>query len=102
MRRDLQKRITFANHNLTVDEVFSEVHLVLCRNVLIYFNQDLQARALRLFGDSLVSGGHLCLGESESIMNIDKNKVFRPVSLSERTYVKTFQNALLRAHRNEP
>lgn len=67
MDRDLRRRVTFANHNLVVDEVFSEVHLVLCRNVLIYFGPELQSRALRLFNDSLVRGGFLCLGRSEGL-----------------------------------
>ena len=67
MKRGLRNRITFANHNLVVDEVFSEVHLVLCRNVLIYFGPELQQRALRLFNESLARGSFLCLGRSESI-----------------------------------
>ena len=58
----LKRGITFSKHNLVTDRVFGEVHLVLCRNVLIYFDRDLQARALRLFADSLVPGGFLCLG----------------------------------------
>lgn len=63
----LKKRITFANHNLVTDQVFGEMHVIFCRNVLIYFNKELQARALRLFTDSLVRGGFLCLGNKEDI-----------------------------------
>ena len=67
MRTDLKDHITIANHNLAVDSAFGEVHLVLCRNVLIYFNRDLQDRVLGLFTESLVHGGFLCLGTSEDI-----------------------------------
>jgi len=64
---DLQKNVTFANHNLATDGVFGEMHLVLCRNVLIYFNQTLQDRVLSLFRDSLCHNGFLCLGSKESL-----------------------------------
>jgi len=63
----LRRNITFANHNLVVDKVFCEAHLVLCRNVLIYFSNPLQNRTLKLFRDSLVRGGHLCLGLRETL-----------------------------------
>ena len=64
----LKKRITFANHNLVTDGVFGEMHLIFCRNVIIYFNKDLQNRTLRLFTDSLVRGGFLCLGNKEDLL----------------------------------
>ena len=57
MKRGLRKRITFANHNLVSDGVFSEVHLILCRNVMIYLGPDLQRRVINLFENSLVKGG---------------------------------------------
>ncbi len=63
----LKPNITFANHNLTADGVFCEAHLVLCRNVLIYFTDPLQNRVLELFRDSLVRGGFLCLGNRETL-----------------------------------
>ena len=62
----LRRNVTFANHNLVADEVFCEAHLVLCRNVLIYFSNPLQNRTLGLFRDSLVRGGFLCLGLRET------------------------------------
>ena len=67
MSRDLQKHIVFANHNLVTDGVFGEMHLILCRNVLIYFNRHLQNRVLTLFRDSLATSGMLCLGARESL-----------------------------------
>ncbi|MBU0676042.1 MAG: protein-glutamate O-methyltransferase CheR [Proteobacteria bacterium] len=89
MNNELKKKITFANHNLVVDQVFSETHLIFCRNVLIYFNRELQDRVLQLFHESLVHGGFLCLGTKESLMfsrvedrfkTIDKkNKIFQKI-----------------------
>jgi len=67
MHAGLRKNITFANHNLVTDGVFSEVHLVLCRNVLIYFNGALQNRVLELFHASLLQGGFLALGTKETL-----------------------------------
>lgn len=64
----LKDNIVFANHNLAVDGIFSEVHLILCRNVLIYFNRRLQERVFSLFNESLVHNGFLCLGEFEEII----------------------------------
>ncbi len=63
----LKKRIVFSCHNLATDGVFGDMQLVLCRNVLIYFNRELQNRALKLMTDSLVSGGFLCLGTKEDL-----------------------------------
>jgi chemotaxis protein methyltransferase CheR len=84
----LKERITFANHNLATDNVFSEMHLVLCRNVLIYFNGDLQNRALGLFADSLVRGGFLWLGSKESLRFSNAEKKFRTVNRRWRLYQK--------------
>jgi chemotaxis protein methyltransferase CheR len=67
MDSSLQDNITFANHNLTTDGVFGEMHLILCRNVLIYFNRTLRNRVLTLFRNSLRYNGFLCLGSSETI-----------------------------------
>ena len=62
----LRGRATFARHNLAMDASFGEMHVVICRNVLIYFNSTLQDRALELFWDSLEYGGFLCLGDKET------------------------------------
>lgn len=63
----IKKSITIARHNLVTDQVFGEMHLILCRNVLIYFDRTLQDRVLQLFDESLVHGGFLCLGSKESL-----------------------------------
>lgn len=65
--RQLKRQIVFADHSLATDAVFSEVHLVSCRNVLIYFDQTLQDRAVGLFRDSLVRRGFVGLGSRESL-----------------------------------
>lgn len=59
--------IVFADHSLATDSVFAEVQLILCRNVLIYFNRELQDRAIGLFRDALCRKGFLCLGSKESL-----------------------------------
>ena len=62
-----RERIVFSTHNLATDSVFGEMHLIFCRNVLIYFNRKLQNHVLELFAESLVHGGFLCLGTKEDI-----------------------------------
>ena len=84
----LKTNITFANHNLVTDGVFSEMHLILCRNVLIYFDKELQDRALTLFGDSLVRGGFLCLGSKESLMFSEARELFEAVDEKSRIFQK--------------
>jgi chemotaxis protein methyltransferase CheR len=82
----LRRKITFSDHSLATDNVFSEMHLITCRNVLIYFDHALQTRALRLFSDSLVRGGFLGLGSKESIRFTDAAHFFTEFSLPERIY----------------
>jgi chemotaxis protein methyltransferase CheR len=64
---ELQKKITFSSHNLSTDSVFNEVQLLLCRNVMIYFNKKLQDNVLKTFNESLCRAGFLCLGDKESL-----------------------------------
>jgi chemotaxis protein methyltransferase CheR len=90
MEKSLRKNITFANHNLVTDQSFGEMHLILCRNVLIYFNKTLQNRALDLFDDSLTAGGFLCLGNKESLLFWDKEKHYEPVEDSSRIFQKKY------------
>lgn len=82
----LRRHVIFANHNLVTDEVFCEAHLVLCRNVLIYFSDPLQDRTLALFRDSLVRGGFLCLGTRESLDFAPSAADFTPVNAALRIY----------------
>ncbi len=88
MDASLKERIVFSNHNLAMDGVFGEMHLVLCRNVLIYFNSDLQNRALGLFTESLVHGGYLCLGTKESLRFSEVSDCFEVIDDKARIYKK--------------
>lgn len=65
--KSLRARTVFAEHSLASDAVFSEMHLISCRNVLIYFDHELQERAIGLFSESLTRGGFLGLGPNESL-----------------------------------
>lgn len=65
--KSLRRNVVFSDHSLVTDAVFAEMHLISCRNVLIYFNRDLQDRAVGLFKDSLARKGFLGLGAKESL-----------------------------------
>ncbi len=84
----LKERITFANHNLAVDGAFGEMHLIFCRNVLIYFNRELQNRALELFTESLVNGGFLCLGAKEDLKFSSVSSRYEVVDGKSKIYKK--------------
>lgn len=86
--RSLKKNIVFANHNLVTDSVFGEMNLVLCRNVLIYFNKDLQERVLKLFETSLRVNGYLCLGSKETLEFSEIADSFEPVVQKHRIFQK--------------
>ena len=87
MHQGLKDKVVFADHNLVTDGVFGEMNMIICRNVLIYFNKDLQDRVVKLFSDSLCPGGFLCLGTKESLkfskyydkfeVMIEKDKMYR-------------------------
>lgn len=82
----LRRKITFSDHSLATDHVFSEVHLVTCRNVLIYFDSELQNRALKLFSEALVSRGFLGLGSKESLRFSAAADEFSEFAARERIY----------------
>lgn len=78
---ELGKKIIFATHNLVSDQTFNEFQLIVCRNVLIYFDKGLQDRVLQLFQDSLDHLGFLALGTKESLKfsTVTRNfKLFKP------------------------
>ncbi len=86
---NLSKRMVFSLHNLVSDRSFNEFDLILCRNVLIYFDKDLQDRALSLFDESLAPLGFLALGTKESIKfsaiqnryrQLEKEKIWRKMN----------------------
>jgi len=84
----LRANLVFAAHNLVCDQSFNEFHVVFCRNVMIYFNAQLQDRVHRLLYDSLATFGCLCIGRSESIRFSSHEVNYRPVSKVERIYRK--------------
>lgn len=86
---ELLEKMVFSQHNLISDTSFNEFDLILCRNVLIYFDNELQERALRLFDDSLSKLGYLALGTKETIkfshlksrfQQLDKEKIWRKIN----------------------
>ncbi|WP_206109190.1 protein-glutamate O-methyltransferase CheR [Paenibacillus sp. HB172176] len=83
----MKKHMTFAQHNLATDGSFNEFHVILCRNVLIYFNPELQARAHHILYESLSSQGFLALGNKESFISGHKTD-FEEINAEERIYRK--------------
>jgi len=86
---ELRSKIIFSTHNLVSDHSFNEFQLILCRNVLIYFDRDLQHKVLELFNDSLEDLGYLALGSKETIdfsnlsgkfKRLDQEKIWRKVN----------------------
>ena len=67
LARSLTANVVFSDHSLATDSVFSEVQVITCRNVMIYFNRSLQDRVLALFADALPRRGFLGLGSKESV-----------------------------------
>lgn len=86
--QSLKKNIVFAEHNLVTDSVFAETNLIICRNVLIYFNKELQNRVVKLFTDSLVKGGYLGLGSKENLMFTEVFDQYQVVDGKEKVYKK--------------
>ena len=86
--RTLRQKVLFADHSLATDTVFSEVHLVSCRNVLIYFDRPLQDRAIGLFRDALVRRCFLGLGSKESLRLTSHADAFTELAAGVRIYQK--------------
>jgi len=84
--RALRRNTVFADHSLATDSVFSEVHLVSCRNVLIYFDRELQERALGLFHEALIHRGFLGLGSRETLRFSSHARQFAEFCAAERIY----------------
>jgi chemotaxis protein methyltransferase CheR len=82
----LRRNMVFAQHNLVTDGTFNEFNVVLCRNVLIYFNRQLQDRVHRLFYQSLVRFGFLGLGAKETVQFTAHEAAYE--DLGERLYRK--------------
>ncbi len=90
MNQSLKKNIVWANHNLVTDSVFAEVNLILCRNVLIYFDNSLQNKVQKLFYDSLINGGILCLGNKEGLRFTDFHEKYSELDKKQRIFKKKY------------
>jgi len=86
----LLKNIIFAQHNLVTDHSFNEFHVVLCRNVLIYFSPKLQSQVHQLFYESLSDQGFLCLGDKETLRFEEVISKYREIAGNERIYQKIY------------
>jgi chemotaxis protein methyltransferase CheR len=84
----LRDGVMFARHNLATDGTFNEFHLVLCRNVMIYFDRTLQHRVHELFDVSLVDLGILALGARESLVGSPLESHFDVIDAESRLYRK--------------
>jgi chemotaxis protein methyltransferase CheR len=84
----LKTNIVFADHSLSTDSTFSEVQLISCRNVLIYFDRSLQDRVLGLFRDSLCRKGFLGLGAKESLRFSAQSYAFSDFVPADRIFRK--------------
>jgi chemotaxis protein methyltransferase CheR len=87
--RALRKHVVFADHSLATDSVFAEVQVVCCRNVIIYFDRQLQERALGLMTESLCRRGFLGLGSRESLQFSAHRYAYQELVDSERWYQRS-------------
>lgn len=86
VRADLRQNIIWGQHNLATDSSFNEFHLILCRNVLIYFTQRLQEQVKALLWHSLTPFGMLALGRHESMDFSEHAPRFTTLNLTEKLY----------------
>jgi chemotaxis protein methyltransferase CheR len=86
--KNLYNNVTFRKHDLVVGEIFNKFDLILCRNVMIYFNQTLQNEVLKKFHESLFKYGYLCIGSKESLIWCDVANRFLVANNEEKVYKK--------------
>ncbi|HEX2101458.1 MAG TPA: CheR family methyltransferase, partial [Candidatus Synoicihabitans sp.] len=87
-RRQLRENVVFGTHNLVSEASFNEFQVILCRNVMIYFERELQERVHQLFHESLVTFGYLGLGRSETVRFTKFADNYEPVDARERLFRK--------------
>lgn len=85
---DLKKNILFSNHNLAKDAGLNDIQLIVCRNVIIYFDHDLQHNVLQTFTNNLSEGGYLCLGSHESLQLTGHQKDYETIDAEQRIFRK--------------
>lgn len=86
--QDLSRKMIFSMHNLVSDRSFNEFQLILCRNVLIYFDKDLQVKVFKLFEESLENLGYLALGSKETLRFSTVSSQFKAVDPREKIWRK--------------
>jgi chemotaxis protein methyltransferase CheR len=84
--KSLRRNVVFSDHSLVTDAVFAEMHMISCRNVLIYFDRTFQDRAVGLFKDSLARKGFLGLGAKESLRFSEYARAFKDFVREEKIY----------------
>lgn len=84
----LSQNMVFAQHNLATDGSFNEFHLIICRNVLIYFDKVLQSRVHQLFYNSLSPEGYLGLGNREGLSFTKVERLYRTIDIEDKIYQK--------------
>ncbi len=87
--KNLRKNVTFSNHNLVLDGSFGEMHLIICRNVIIYFDKVLQNRIFSLFDESLCDNGFLVLGSKETLSFSSMERYFSVIDKKWKIYQKS-------------
>jgi chemotaxis protein methyltransferase CheR len=86
--RSLVENVVFAQHNLASDAAFNEFHVIVCRNVMIYFDKSLQEHVHRLFHESLARLGVLALGQKETIRFSPHEESYEVLDAAEKLYRK--------------
>ncbi len=87
IKDEIMQNVLFLQHNLATDSSFNEFDIIICKNVIIYFDNNLQKKVFQLLYDSLRFGGHLVIGESEFI-HIDFESKFERLSDNHKIYKK--------------
>ncbi len=101
VRKEVREKVLFARHNLLSDPPFSQIDLIVCRNLLIYLDREVQRDILLMFHFALRPGGHLFLGSSESADVV--GELFAPVDKRNRIFrARDVSNAGRRAERQVP
>lgn len=88
LRPSLRKQILFAVHDLATEASFNEFHVVVCRNVMIYFQKPLQVRAHRVIYDSLAGDGFLAIGLEESMTGSPHERAYEIVEATQKIFRK--------------
>jgi chemotaxis protein methyltransferase CheR len=89
--KSLRRNVVFSDHSLVTDAAFAEMHLISCRNVMIYFDRALQNRVLGLFKDSLARKGFLGVGAKESLRFSEHAASFAEFVREEKIYQRRIE-----------